>query len=241
MMSDLFPTVILAGGLATRLGERTQSKPKSLVEIGGTPFIDLQLSRLAKLGVARVHICIGHLGDQIRNFVGDGAKFGIQVTYSEDGPVKLGTGGALSKALNQIKEDFFVVYGDTFPNLSFRSMQSTFQRQKPDALMAYMRNPETLDQSNVRPGEPPLIEYVRGDSDVKFIDYGVSILKRETLINFFERQSWELPEYFEAISTSKKLFGHECFERFYEIGSDNGIKDFEKYAKKHNLQSITHR
>src|SRR5258707_696720 len=64
--------VILAGGLATRLGARTQTLPKALLPIAGRPFLAWQLDALRSSGFSEVLLCISHLGDQIRDFLGDG-------------------------------------------------------------------------------------------------------------------------------------------------------------------------
>ena len=88
---------ILAGGLATRLGPITEVVPKSLVEIGRRPFIDWQLRLLSRSGIEKIVICLGHKSEMIQDFVGDGARYGINVVYSLDGPIQLGTGGAIRK------------------------------------------------------------------------------------------------------------------------------------------------
>ena len=88
---------ILAGGLATRLGELTRNRPKSLVEILHKPFLTYQLELLKQQGVTDVVLCIGHLGGQIKEAFGDGGKYGLHIHYSiEDRP--LGTAGALKNA-----------------------------------------------------------------------------------------------------------------------------------------------
>src|SRR5579863_8272177 len=92
------PIAILAGGLATRLGQITASIPKSMVRVAGAPFIQHQLRLLMREGFKEVVICTGHLSDQIESFVGDGADFVCSVAYSRDGTRPLGTGGALLRA-----------------------------------------------------------------------------------------------------------------------------------------------
>ncbi|MEO6740525.1 MAG: sugar phosphate nucleotidyltransferase, partial [Chthoniobacteraceae bacterium] len=98
MKADL-PVAILAGGLATRLRPITEKIPKSLVDIAGEPFLAHQLRLLHSHGIQRAVLCVGHLGEMIERDFGDGAAFGIELKYSFDGPVLLGTGGALRLAL----------------------------------------------------------------------------------------------------------------------------------------------
>src|SRR5436309_9519480 len=106
-----FPTAILAGGLATRLGSLTESIPKSLVRVSGEPFLAHQLELLRNQGITRVVLCVGHLGEMIKAHFGNGASFDLALEYSFDGPRLIGTGGALRKALPQLGEKFFVLYG----------------------------------------------------------------------------------------------------------------------------------
>src|ERR1700753_4141253 len=83
---------ILAGGLATRLGPITQTIPKAMLEVGGKPFIDHQLSLLRENGIRRVVLCVAHLGTQIEDHLGDGKLIGMDIRYSYDGPELAGTG-----------------------------------------------------------------------------------------------------------------------------------------------------
>src|SRR5688572_33434669 len=93
------PLVILAGGRATRLSGETKGRPKFLVPISEELlFADFQLKWAREQGFEHVILCIGHEGEQIRKYCGDGSRFKIDVSYSEDGRELLGTGGALKKA-----------------------------------------------------------------------------------------------------------------------------------------------
>ena len=105
----MLPVAILAGGLATRLHPITQTIPKSLVDVAGIPFIVRQLDYLGQQGIKDVVLCLGYLGEQVKAVVGDGSSFGMNVTYSWDGPKLMGTGGALKQALPLLGEQFFVI------------------------------------------------------------------------------------------------------------------------------------
>ena len=100
--------VILAGGLATRLGELTKNRPKSLLEILGKPFLAYQLEVLRANGITDIVLCIGHLGTQIQDIFGDGSQYGVHIRYSlENKP--LGTAGALKNAEPLLLKNFFVL------------------------------------------------------------------------------------------------------------------------------------
>jgi len=109
----LLTVAILAGGMATRLRPITETIPKSLLEVNGEPFVLHQLRLLRGKGIRRVVLCVGHLGELVHQAVGDGAAFGVQVDYSFDGPILLGTAGAIKNALPKLGDSFFVMYGDS--------------------------------------------------------------------------------------------------------------------------------
>lgn len=104
--------VILAGGKGTRLASVAGDVPKALVPIGGKPVMEHQLELLASAGIRDVRIFAGHLAGKIRDFTGDGSRFGLRVAIEvEDQP--LGSAGAVLQKLDSLPEHFLVLYGDT--------------------------------------------------------------------------------------------------------------------------------
>src|SRR5262250_3179413 len=102
---------ILAGGRATRLAPLSENLPKALIPISGEPFLARQLRLLRRAGIERVVLCVGHMGDQIRQYAGDGSAFDLRLEYASDGDSPLGTAGAIRNALSLLGEHFYVLYG----------------------------------------------------------------------------------------------------------------------------------
>ena len=233
----MMPVAILSGGLATRLYPVTETTPKSLVDINGKPFIYHQLEHLKDQGIDRVILCVGHMGELIQESVGDGAKFGLKVTYSFDGPVLLGTGGALRRALPQLGEQFFVLYGDSFLPIQFREVQEAFVAQGKPALMTIMENKGQWDKSNVVYDGGKLISYNKEapSPEMTFIDYGVGVLTAKTLDQYPESEKFELSNLYHELAKKGQLAGHQVQERFYEIGSLEGLADTKAYFKERDV------
>ena len=145
----MIPIVILAGGLGTRLRPITETIPKSLLEIDGEPFIAHQLRELARQGIKNVVLCVGFLGEQVESFVKDGAEYGVRIKYSYETNDLLGTGGAIRNALHLLNDEFFVLYGDSWLDIDYRSAYETFQNSGNTALMTVYRNEGRWDTSNV--------------------------------------------------------------------------------------------
>jgi MurNAc alpha-1-phosphate uridylyltransferase len=229
--SHPFPVAILAGGMATRLRPITETIPKALVEVAGQPFVIRQLRYLRVQGIAKVVLCVGHLGDHIEAVVGGGSEFGLQIAYSFDGPKLLGTGGALRQALPLLGEHFFVLYGDSFLPVEFGLIQQAFVAGGRAALMTVLRNRDRWDKSNVLFLNGQLVEYNKyaPRPEMEYIDYGLGILTASTLQDYLSDQVFDLADVYHRLSTAGQLTGYEVFTRFYEIGSHAGLRGAEDY------------
>lgn len=230
----MFSVAILSGGLATRLRPTTEKIPKSLIEIAGKPFICHQLDYLSRQNVISVILCVSYLGNLIKEVVGDGSKWGIDVVYSFDGDKQLGTGGALRKALPLLGESFFILYGDSYLPINLTDVQEAYVSSGCKGLMTVLKNENKWDKSNVEFSDGKIIEYNKNKvtSQMQYIDYGLGILRNSTLRNYDINQSFDLSEIYTELSLSGNLIGYEVFERFYEIGSRQGIIDTQEYLLK---------
>ena len=227
----MYSVAILAGGLATRLRPLTEVIPKALVDVAGKPFIVRQLGYLREQGISHVVLCIGYLGYMVQNVVGSGESFGLKVSYSEDGPTLLGTGGALRKATSYLSDEFFVLYGDSFLPVNFSAVQTAYQLRKQPALMTVIKNLDQWDKSNVLFVEGELIEYNKRKprAEMAFIDYGLGVVTATLLKQYPIGQSFDLAELYQDLSLRGQLAGLEVYERFYEIGSHTGLKETCEY------------
>lgn len=227
----MFPVAILAGGLATRLRPITETIPKALVIVAGMPFIVRQLRYLREQGISNVVLCVGYLGNMIRGVVGDGQQFGLNVSYSEDGPILLGTGGALTKAIPLLDDHFFVLYGDSFLPVNFSFVQGVYKERGQRALMTVLRNQNQWDKSNVLFVNDQLFEYNKRvpRAEMTYIDYGLGVISASVLKQYPVGQPFDLADAYQDLSLQGQLAGLEVHERFYEIGSLSGLKETEDY------------
>lgn len=115
--------VIMAGGEGMRLRPITDQVPKPMVEVGGVPLLEQQISRLAKAGIARIYISVNYLGDVIEGYFGDGGRLGLEIRYLREAE-KLGTGGALSLLPERPEGSFIVMNGDILTTLDFGGLHA---------------------------------------------------------------------------------------------------------------------
>lgn len=225
------PAAILAGGLATRLRPITQTVPKALVEVAGRPFLDHQLALLARHGVRRVVLCLGYLGEQVEAHVGDGDRFGLEVHYSHDGDRLLGTGGALRRALPLLGKAFWVLYGDSYMDIDYGAILGHFAGRELLGLMTVLRNHDRWDSSNAvfRDGRLLCYDKRRKRPDMAHIDYGVSLLRRAAVERIAPDQAADLADLYSSLVAEGAMDGYEVTQRFYEIGSPQGLAETTRY------------
>lgn len=220
---------ILAGGMATRLLPVTRTIPKCMVEVAGRPFIEHQLGLLSRGGFRRIVLCLGHLGEQVAEHVGDGSAFGVEAAYSHDGPVPLGTGGALRQALPLLTDPFFVLYGDSYLPVDFRPVAEGFLAGRDLGCMTVHRNDGRWDRSNVwfERGRIRLYHKRGPDARMRHIDYGLGMLSHSAFRRAPAQGPFDLAALYETLVADGRMTGHEVASRFYEIGSHDGLAELD--------------
>jgi NDP-sugar pyrophosphorylase family protein len=233
MSRPLAPVVILAGGLGTRISAQSGARPKSLVDVGGEPFVAHQLRRLAGQGVRRVVFCVGHRGDQILAAVGDGTAFGLAVEYSFDGTRLLGTAGAIRHALERLPEAFFVLYGDSYLECDYAAVQAAFEAAGKRALMTVFANRERWDKSNVEfaGGRIRAYDKTARTGRMRHIDYGLGLFDRRAFDHVAAGAACDLATVYQEMLRQDQLAALEVFQRFYEVGSPAGLEEMRGHLR----------
>jgi len=230
---ELMPAIILAGGLATRLRPLTESIPKSLIEVAGHPFLWHQIQLLQRNGIRRVVVSAGFLGEQIQDRYGDGSKLGIQLEYSFDGPVLLGTAGAIRNAISLLPERFFVLNGDSYLTCNYSAVEASFRQSNLPGLMTLYRNDNCFDNSNVEYDGSRILRYDKRDRTpaMRYIDYGLAAFQRNVFASLPAGEWCDLSMVYQQLLQAGKLAAFEVPERFYEIGSPEGLRDTERFIR----------
>jgi len=225
--SSALPVALLAGGLATRLRPITAKIPKLLVEVAGEPFFTHQLRLLKAAGLTEIILCVGYLGEQIVELYKDGSNYGVNIKYSFDGPKLLGTGGALIQALPLLGDSFYVLYGDSYLPIDYRKIGDHFINSGKQGLMTVFENKGLYDASNVwfENGEIKVYDKKAKLPEMKHIDYGLGLFKASAFEGYSKTEVVDLAEVQKKLVSQHELCGYEMKERFYEIGSPEGLAE----------------
>ncbi len=126
---------ILAAGRGERMRPLTDLTPKPLLKVCGTPLIEIHLQRLQAAGFRRIVINLGWLGAQLREALGDGARFGVSIEYSDEGWPALETGGGVHHALPLLGDaPFVVINGDVFCDVDLSALRERAASLPADVL-----------------------------------------------------------------------------------------------------------
>ncbi len=235
--------VVLAGGLATRMRPKTLTIPKAMLEVAGRPFIDWQLEKLRACGFDDVVLCVAFLAEQIKDHVGDGGRFGVSVRYAQEGPTLLGTAGAIRNALPLLAPAFLVTYGDSYLPFDYAEPLRVLEAH-PDAagVMSIYENRGAWDTSNVEPdaaGER-VLRYEKGRPDLHFshIDYGAIALRRDVVAGLPAGEPRGLDTIQTELASQKRLRAVVARDRFFEIGSPEGLSTLDQWLATNGAAAV---
>jgi NDP-sugar pyrophosphorylase family protein len=228
-----WPVAILAGGLSTRLRPATDKTPKALLPVAGEPFLVHQLRLLHSEGLRRIVLCVGYLGEMIEAELGDGSSLGLQIGYSFDGPTLLGTGGALKRALPKLGRQFLVIYGDSYMPVDYSAIVAAFVGSGKPALMTVFQNKDRWDASNVwfEDGEIRRYDKKQRTEEMRHIDYGIAVLTAEVFASSPDDAAFDLADVYSRLASEKQMAAHEVTQRFYEIGSPQGLAELDSLLR----------
>ncbi len=240
--------VILAGGAGTRLRPLTADVPKAMIDINGRPFLEYVIEELKRNGIRQIVLCLGYLADKVREYFGDGKKFGVRIEYSVEKEY-LGTAGALKLAQDLLADDFFVLNGDTYLKADYAGIYRDFKKSDKLGLMVVYDNREKAAAENIavdddgmvaaygkreplKKGDQPVEMLSAGSAEYRFVDAGVYVFKKG-MLDLIERgrfASLEGDVYPELIM-QKELKAYVTSQRYYDLGTPERLELIRKVLK----------
>lgn len=240
MFKKITQAIILSAGIGKRLRPLTDNLPKVMVPIGGKPLLEHHLEQFKKCGVKEFFISLYYLSDKIIDYFGDGSKWGVKIFYKYKYELKnLGTARAIKIFESNLKDNFFVIYGDIFSLVDYSKMNEFFN-QKTEAI-----GMELIGDTD-HPFDSDLVEV---DDKLRFLKiypkphkvlpkkyksmrgiyiFNEKILKYIPSSAYYEIDHNLLPD---ILSKGEKFYGYESDDYLKDIGTLERYQKVQEYLE----------
>jgi mannose-1-phosphate guanylyltransferase/phosphomannomutase len=218
--------IILSAGLGMRLRPITDNLPKVMVPIANKPLLEHHIEQLKKCGVSEIFINLHYLPEKIKEYFGNGEKWGVTIKYNfENSP--LGTAGGIKGFEENLDESFFVIYGDVFSLVNYRKFSETFDEKEGAVGMEIIGStdhPRDSDLAEVADDLKFLKIYCKPHKELpkKYFSMKAIFIFRKEVLNFIPRNSYyEIDHQLipDLIAANKKIYGYQCQDYLKDIGT----------------------
>lgn len=225
--------VITAGGKGTRVASVNSSIPKPLLPVAGKPVLQHQLECLKRQGVERITLTIGYLGNLIREYFGNGGRFGIKIDYiQEDTP--LGTAGALYYLKNSVHDDFFLINGDLIFDVDLRRVLEFHKAHHGAATLLVHPNDHPYDSGLVTADSNGQVHGWLAKEDVRGwyqnrVNAGIHVLSPRLLEKLEKPQKLDLDrEILKPLIPLGEVYAYQTPEYVKDMGTPERIAQVER-------------
>lgn len=226
--------VILAGGKGTRLGHLTKDIPKPMVPLLGKPLVEYQVQLLKRYGFTEIIFIVNHLGEAIEQYFGNGAAFGMSISYYHE-PEPLGTVGGIKEIENQLTEDFLVLYGDVMMEMDLHKLVAFHQQKNSEATLVVHPNDHPYDSDLVELDDESRVVKVwpkphpHGFKYHNMVNAAAYVFSPSILpfLNKGEKADFG-KDIFPTIYNKTRMYGYNTPEYLKDMGTPDRLEQVEK-------------
>lgn len=217
--------VLMVGGLGTRLKPLTNTTPKPMLYVGGKPILETIISKFASYGFVNIVLCVNYKSDIIKDYFGDGNKFGVNIEYIFE-EKRMGTAGALSLLIENPDEPFFVMNGDLLTNVNFEHLLNFHLESNAMATMCVREYDFQVPFGVVELDVGKIKSIKEKPTHSFFVSAGIYMLSPAVLSHIPKDEFYDMPTLFEKmIKLKEELVSFPIREYWLDIGR---IEEFEK-------------
>jgi len=240
--------VIAAGGKGTRMAAVNSNVPKPMLIIAGKPVLQHQIECLKEQGICQIIITINHLGEQIRDYFGDGSEFGVHIDYiNEETP--LGTAGALYYIKDMVHNDFLLINGDLIFDVDFGRLVSFHKQHNAKVTLLTHPNDHPQDSGIIVADETgKVLNWLTKEDERGWynncVNAGIHVISWELLVGIIEPKKTDLDrELLKPMVATGKLYAYQSPEYVKDMGTPERIAEVEKDILSGLVQrkSLTHK
>ena len=225
--------VILAGGLGERLRPFTQAIPKPLLPIGEQSLLELQIENLSKHGVDEVFVATNYKSTYIKNFIGDGSRLGVKITFSEE-KQPLGTCGPLSLLRDHLIEPFIMMNGDILTTLHFGRFYEYGLAQDSDLTVATKNIRTPFNFGSVESRGNQIVSVEEKPDFVMEIVAGIYLIKPNLLALVPDNKVFGIDGLISRMLAEGRMVTRYLMEEFWlDIGAIEDYDDAEEAYRTH--------
>jgi mannose-1-phosphate guanylyltransferase len=214
--------VILAGGKGTRMRPFTYEMPKPMIPVQGKPLLQHIIELIRKYEIRKITLSTGYMGEKIREYFGNGSKFGVDITYIEE-KEEMGTAGALRLMEDSLTGPFIMFNGDILANIDLHDFIIFHRENKAAATIALtsVKDPSRFGVANLRGNR--ILEFIEKPKDgtvkSKLINAGVYVMEPEILDYIPKRRSMMEVDVFPKLAKEGRLFGYPFDGQWFDTGT----------------------
>jgi D-glycero-D-manno-heptose 1,7-bisphosphate phosphatase len=213
--------VILAGGRGERLRPLTDIRPKPMIEIHGKPFLEYNLLQLRDQGFDRALLLLGYLPEVVRDYFGDGSRWGLRIDYSVT-PVEDNTGRRLKKAEALLDDCFLLLYCDNYWPMRMDPMWRRFVEANVPAMLTVYGNQDNYTKDTLkvdRDGRVVLFDKQRRAPDLKGVEISYGIFRKELVSSLPDENISFEETLYPKLAEHRRLAAYVTQHRYYSVGS----------------------
>jgi len=217
--------ILMAGGLGTRLRPLTEDMPKPMLKVGNKPILETIIKNFANHGFVNITISLNYKGEMIKDYFGDGSKFGVNIDYVEE-TMRLGTAGALSLIENKPNEPFFVMNADLLTDVNFSNLLDFHSFANANATMCVREYEYQVPYGVIEVVESNITSIVEKPMQKFFVNAGIYVLSPKVFDYIPKNEFYDMPTLFNTlIEKEKKVISFPIHEYWLDIGR---MSDFEQ-------------
>jgi histidinol-phosphate phosphatase family protein len=232
--------VILCGGLGTRLRPLTDFLPKPMVPVHDRPFLEHLMEQCAAQGIRRFLLLTGYLGEQIRDYFGEGRSRGWEIEYSH-GPVEWDTGRRFWEACQEMESRFLLLYSDNFVQFPMDRLMALHESEQ--CPLSLLLAPKA--KGNIRVSSEGRIEAydkTRSSHDLDFVDIGYMIVERDHILELFpgleKHPDISFSEVLHCLADTNQLTGLVVRDPYHSISDPARLELMRAYLTPQKLLLI---
>ena len=227
------PVIIMAGGKGERLRPLTENCPKPMLVVGERPILETILERMVLYGFYRFYISINYLGEQIRDYFGDGTKWGAEIHYVEE-DVKLGTAGALRLVDLPKNQDVLVLNGDVLSNFEPAKLLEFHQTQKADLTVCLKKFEIEIPYGIVEMDNTNVKSVLEKPRHVYFVSAGIYVFQSKLFTQIKQDSCLDMPDFINILLGNNAVVkGYPIYEYWADIGHHTEIINARENFRTH--------